>query len=324
MNPLNSSLSKILSRRIPTIQSGTTIGKIEKLLFSDINKFDTINYIYIVDKNEILKGVLSIKELFRNSKVSTVDKVMQTNLITLSSNSPQEKAAYLALEHKLKEIPVVDDNSRLLGVINNENIMSITYKEAREDLLKLAGIRHERVKSDNIFDISLSTSVKHRLPWLFFGLLGGILAARIVNYFENTLEDNIILASFIPLIVYMGDAVGTQMEAFIIRDLAINRNINFIKYFFRHLKVLLIISAFSSTILAIISTFIYKDIAVVKTLSIALFCAIISSVVTGLFVPYTFSRFKLDPANTSGPIATIIQDILSIIIYFTIATIIIK
>lgn len=179
-------------------------------------------------------------------------------------------------------------------------------------------IPEKNTYQDDIFHISILTSIKHRLPWLAIGLLGGIVVASIVDSFKHLLEQNIILAAFIPLIVYMADAVGTQMETFIIRDIA-TTHLHFWKYLTRHAFILIALGLLISVALYIISLGIYNEQKISLVLAVSLFFAIISSLITGLIVPYIFTKFKLDPANASAPIATIIQDMLSICIYFWIA-----
>jgi magnesium transporter len=158
------------------------------------------------------------------------------------------------------------------------------------------------------------------LPWLAAGMLGGILIAKIIGRFEATLSENLILAAFIPLIVYMSDAVGTQMEAFIIRDLATDPGLNFFRYLFRQISIVLIIGLIISAGLFAVSNFFHGDMEISLVLSISMLAAIMSSVITGLCVPFLFSKLSFDPANASGPLATIIQDTLSVFIYFTVAT----
>jgi magnesium transporter len=173
---------------------------------------------------------------------------------------------------------------------------------------------------DNIMRLTLRRSIKHRLPWLFIGLLGGVLSAGIVKSFEDTLSENLILAAFIPLIVYMSDAVGTQMESFVIRDSALHEYLNFSKYFMKHLFVVVIIGTILSWFLFFFVLVFDKDVILGLAISLAMFLSILSSVFTGLILPRVFRKYALDPANASGPVATIIQDLLSITIYFTIAT----
>lgn len=180
-------------------------------------------------------------------------------------------------------------------------------------------IRKNVSNIDDILRIPLKKSFIHRLPWLLIGLFGGVIAAKIVKSFEEVLSQNLILAAYIPLIVYMSDAVGTQMEAFVIRDFALHPRLNFLKYFLKHFLVVLLIAIILSASLFIITTYPNKQLKISLVISISLFFSIISSIITGLMLPLVFKRSKTDPANASGPIATVIQDILSVTIYLTIA-----
>ncbi|QQS39114.1 magnesium transporter [Candidatus Woesebacteria bacterium] len=175
---------------------------------------------------------------------------------------------------------------------------------------------------DDVFKLSLTKSLKHRLPWLFIGLLGGLLASKIVGGFEELLSTNIVLAGFIPLIVYMSDAVGTQMESYVIRDFAMHPKINFIKYFMKHLTTVTFVGLIVSLLLFLSTLILNHELTISMVLSISLFFSILSSVFTGLIMPRIFEKTNTDPANASGPIATIIQDILSITIYFFVASLI--
>ena len=172
---------------------------------------------------------------------------------------------------------------------------------------------------DDIQKLTVAKSVRRRVPWLMIGLLGGLAAAGVITSFEETISQNLILASFIPLIVYISDAVGSQMEAFAIRDFALHTRLKFHNYFLRQFIIVAIISFILAIALFVISLVIKQDLKISIVLSISLFLAILSSISTGLLVPYIFNKINLDPANASGPIATVIQDILSVIIYFNVA-----
>lgn len=310
---------RLMVDKVPTISEKATIADVEKLLLQKTAGFETINYIYILGKGNKLLGVISLKEVFRSPHNTPVIKFVSSKIISVRAYTDQERVAFLALKNNLKAIPVVDKDNQFLGVVTSDDILHILDSESVENILRFGGVLY-RGSYDNIFNISLIKSVKHRLPWLTLGLIGGLFAAGIVNQFEETLARNLTLAAFIPLIVYMADAVGTQMEAFIIRDLVIIPKMDFLKYFLRQLLVVLIIGFIISALLIIISLGIYGNERVSFAVGIALFFAILSSVFTGLIVPYIFGKFRLDPANASGPIATIVQDILSIFVYFTIAT----
>jgi len=173
---------------------------------------------------------------------------------------------------------------------------------------------------DNIMRLKIGTSVRHRLPWLILGLLGGLLAAQIIANFEETLTKNLLLASFIPLVVYISDAVGTQMEAFVIRDIAIHKGMHFYKYFLKQFVIVSIMAIILTIGLYFITYFLHRSSNLSWAISLSMFFAIESSIFTGIILPIFFRRLNLDPANASGPIATIIQDILSVTIYFTVAS----
>lgn len=313
----------LMTARIPIIQQSATIGDIDKLLTEQTDRYKTINYVYVINESKELTGVLSIKDIFRqpaNAKAADLIKHRtRTGLITASSHADQEHVALLALKHNLKAIPVVDNHNRLLGAVTSDTILRILDNEAVENILRFSGIYHTSVV-DNVLTDSLSVSIRHRLPWLLLGLVGGILAAGIIKYFEDLLAQHLILAAFIPLIVYIADAVGTQMEAFIIRDLALNPHLDFMKYLSRHLTVTTFIGLLLSILLYGATLVIYGNARVSVVVSIALFLAIVSSLVTGLVVPFLFGKLKFDPANASGPTATIIQDMVSVLVYFMVAS----
>lgn len=187
---------------------------------------------------------------------------------------------------------------------------------------KLALHSKKKEQIDNVMTLPLMTLIAHRLPWLILGLAGGIAASQIVGGFKETLEKNIILAAFIPLIVYMSDAVGTQMEAFVIRDFALHPKFKFRQYFVRQLTVITSIGIVLSTLLYFATDFLLTTSKVSMVLAISLFFSVLSSVFSGLILPNVFEKLKLDPANASGPIATILQDIVSVLVYFSVARLI--
>ncbi len=309
-----------MTAQVPTAQSTDTIGDVIDLLHKKIKSFKTIDYVYVLDEGGHLHGVLSTKDLYRAKKTTAVGKVCKkTPLISMKATTHQERAAYLALQHNIKAVPVTDHEHRFLGVITPDSILTILYKEMHEDYLRMVGIQHPRAHM-SIFDLSLWESFKHRMPWLLLGLLGGLLSAKIIGLFEHTLEQNLILATFIPLIVYMGDAVGTQMEAYMIRDLAIDRHLRFGVYFLRQGAIVLLIAGACGVLLTGAALLFYGSLMLALTLGISLAAAILSSLCTGLFFPFIFSRLHMDPADASGPIATIIQDLLSVAIYLWVAT----
>jgi len=305
---------------VPQINHNLTIREVRKMLIKKINKFSTINYIYVLDDDKKLIGAFSIKELFHLNDNTQIKAIDLSPLVYVLPRTNKVRAAILSLKKSLKAVPVVDKDKVFLGVIPSDDIQQILYNEQTQQLLKLSGISHPDSYKKNIFSTPISKSLRQRLPWLVLGLIGGILTAGVVGHFEEVLSKNIILAAFIPLLVYMSDAVGTQMQAFIIRDLSYDSKLKFFKYFVRQASVAIVMGLIISLLLFIISLFLYNQITISLVLGVSLFLAIITALFSGLVVPFVFSRLKFDPADTSGPIATIIQDVISIVIYFLVAS----
>jgi len=308
-----------METNVPMVLESTTIGEIERMLTREADAFASIHYVYVVDHAQKLQGTLSLKEVFRADKQAKATDVMAKGpLVKARAHTDQERLAYLALRHNLKGIPVVDKEDHFLGMVPDTTILRILDSEAIEDILRFGGVLHKG-SFDDIMQIPILTSLKHRLPWLLLGLLGGMFVAGIVNGFEDVLSQNLLIAAFIPLVVYMADAVSAQMVAFVIRDLATSQKFQFIKYLGRQFTVVVLLGAITSILLFVVSLALYSSFRMSFVLVVALFAAILTSLFTGVIVPFMFSKFRLDPANASGPIATIIQDILSVFVYFSVA-----
>ena len=317
-NPAESA-GRLMVTDVPKVGLGATVGEVREMLAKQTADFNTINYIYIIDESGRFAGVISIKELFRSPAGAKVADLSPRRLVMVRARTDQERVVQLALNNSLKAVPVVNKDQVFLGVVPSDVILEIMQGEYSEDILRMAGVV-PLPAHDNIFNMSLWQSLKHRAPWLVVGLMGGIFAAGIIGRFEELIARNVILASFIPLVVYMADAVGAQMEAFIIRDLAINPGLRFAKYFAKQAAVVITAGLGLSFLLYGVSWLVFGQPLVSLILSVALFSAVLTSLMVGLSIPFLLSRLKFDPANASGPIATIIQDVLSVSAYFLIAS----
>lgn len=314
-------VERLAINTVPIIHPEATISEIEDLLLKKTKEFETINYIYITDKENRLVGVISVKEIFRSTKSTQVSQLMRKGLITVHPHTHQETAAILAIKHNLKAIPVVDSNNHFLGVLPSDVILGILHEEHIEDLMRFAGIHSFKDPAKTIIKASAWIHVKKRLPWLVLGLVGGVVAAGVVSFFEDAIKAQLILAAFIPLIVYMADAVGTQTETIYIRSLALERNLDTVKYIFREMKIGLSIGLVLGLIISLVSYWWFGSIVVGIILGLSIFITNLVAVVIAMFLPWVFAKLKLDPAFVSGPFATVVQDILSLVIYFAIADI---
>ncbi len=309
-----------MTTEVPTARAEDSVGQVLAALRRTARRNKGMQYVYVLDDARKLTGILSMHDLFSHASGTRVGAVCRrSGLQHVHPTTHQERAAYIALKHGIKAVPVIDRDHVFLGAIHSDALLRILYKETHEDLLLRAGVHHGHPMFDNVLTLPIRTSILHRLPWLILGLVGGVFAAQVVGFFEETLKQNIILAAFIPLIVYMSDAVGTQTEAFIIRDLAMDRKIPFLRYLIRQFLVISIIGCLCGLFLLAMTFIMHGDLRVSIVLAASLLSAIVPSIFTGLLIPLLFSRFRADPANASGPVATIVQDIMSLVIYFLIA-----
>lgn len=306
--------------RFPRIKMGNTVGGIEEMLSHQTNKFDSIDYIYVVDDENILEGVISIKKVFSTQDNETkVENIMKKDLVKVTPPTGQDRIVYLALSHGLKALPVVDEEDHLLGIVPYDEILKTFNQEVKKDIFRFGGLFHRVGEEYTSITSSALVMMKSRLPWLIVGVLGGTAAASVVTSFEELLSKFLVLAAFIPVLVYMSDAVGTQSEALIIRSVALDPDLPLGGYIIREFKVaamLAVICGFLISVVAIIGWGTYFLGAVV---GISMLISIIAAVCISTFLPLVFRRFNYDPAVATGPLATIISDITTLGIYFSVA-----
>ncbi|MBI3336139.1 magnesium transporter [Candidatus Peregrinibacteria bacterium] len=319
-----STAGRLMTTRIPMIHPTTTIRDVEQLLEQNTDAFETINYVYVVEKNSVLIGILSIKEVFRQpSEIKVADLLNQKRqeLVTVFPSTDQERVASKAIVHELKAIPVVDSGGKLLGVVDSDSIFHILHEEHVEDLLKMGGVRDiEAYTAKGYFGAGLKQSIKSRLPWLILGLGGGIIAAQIVQGFEKALEAKLILAAFIPLVVYMADAIGTQTETLLVRNLALDPKMKLLKFLLREMEIGIAVALVCGGLISLYSFFRFHSPYLGMVLGPSLFVATFIAIFVGTLVPWFLFKLGQDPALGTGPLTTILQDIASVASYFVIAS----
>lgn len=305
--------------KIPKVSENSTVKDVLEILAK--GSWDSISLVYVLDEKDYLVGYVSIKKLIAAQEEKTMKEILEKIPVVVESSDDQEKVVYLAIEHDLKAVPVVDKNKNLLGIVPADHIIDILHKEHLEDFLRFSGIRS---KGEELFEIvgqRILGLVGLRLPWLLVGLAGGVIATSVVSFFEFSLKKEIALAFFIPVIAYMGDAIGTQTETIFIRSLSLVR-LNLAKYVLKEFFTGLIIG-FVCGVLAFFFTLFWLSsikIAVIVGLSLLVSMAVAS--VLAIVIPLFLYKLGKDPAIGSGPFTTALQDIASLLIYFSIALII--
>jgi len=318
--PPNTAGSRIVTA-FPQVRIGEKISDVEKMLLDKANEFDTIDYVYVVDDNRVLKGVFSIRELHASNKEANVEEIMKKELVVARPLTHQERIVYLTLTNKIKAIPIVDREKHLLGIVPYNTILQIFNAEVREDIFKFGGIFHKVGKEYTTIKSSALTMVKTRLPWLVIGVLGGTITASIISSFEHVLSALLALAAFAPVLAYLSDAVGTQSETLTVRSIALDPELALKSYFAREFTVALFLALVCGLLLSTIAFVGWQNSKLGLIVGLSMFLSIISAVLISTGFPFLFKKANLDPAIASGPFATMISDVATVTIYFTVASI---
>jgi magnesium transporter len=218
---------------------------------------------------------------------------------------------------------VVDAEDKLLGVVPSAALLEILYREHVEDLHRLAGIARESEHVRESLESPPMRRTRDRLPWLLVGLAGSMLAAFLMSRFEHVLEQKLAVSFFVPAIVYLADAIGTQTEAVVVRGLSLSRQPLRRLLFFEIGTGMLMGGALGLLAVAAIGAT-FGDLRLAISVGTAVLAAGTAATSIGLLLPWSLQRAGVDPAFGSGPLATIIQDVLSLLIYFAIATALIR
>ncbi len=290
------------------------------MVLTKADAYETVDYLYVVDDDNVLKGVVSIKELHASEKDANVEEIMKKKLVVAHPLTHQERIVYLALSNKIKAIPVVDREKRLLGIVPYDTILQIFNEEVREDVFKFGGIFHKVGKEYTTIKSSALTMVKTRLPWLIIGVLGGTITASIISSFEHVLSTLLALAAFAPVLAYLSDAVGTQSETLTVRSIALDPKLALKSYFVRELAVAFSLALACGLLLSTIALVGWQNSTLGLIVGLSMFLSIISAVLISTGFPFLFKKANLDPAIASGPFATMISDVATVTIYFTVAS----
>jgi magnesium transporter len=265
---------------------------------------------------ELLVGLLSVEHLATADPRTTVSELMVAPPAPVAPETPIESAAALMIARDQPAVVVARPGEALLGIVPSERLAHVLLAEHEEDMARLGGYRAGSRNAIRAAEEPLSARLWHRLPWLIVGLVGAMASVLIVGSFEEQLDQVVLLAFFVPAVVYMADSVGTQTETLLIRALAADVHIGSVIR-----KELLTGVLLGSAVAALFYPFAligWGDADVALAVALALFCSCSIATAVAMILPVTLRRLGFDPAFGSGPLATVIQDLLSIAIYFAI------
>ena len=312
------SAGTMMTTDIFTIDQNTTCGDALKKL-QDHNEAEMVFYLYLTDEEKRLTGVASLRALATSSVDTIMRNIMIKKIHSVRPETDQEEVARIVAQYNYLAVPVLDKNDCLLGIVTVDDVVDVIRKEATEDFLQMAGAGKDR-------EILLKSSwdnAKARLPWLFASWVGGIIAANIIGEFEPLLDSILALAAFIPVIIGMGGNIGTQSSTIIVRGMATRRvdQDGEIKVLFKEIRVGLILGVLYGVLLGLFTKLKFLDadpmLGVVVGLSIC--ASMLLAVTVGSFIPLFLRKLDIDPAIATGPFVTTSIDVLGVLIYFTIA-----
>jgi magnesium transporter len=306
--------AELLTADVPTCAPGDTADEIRRGLLR--RRYESVHQTAVV-RDGTLVGLIPVEDLLAARGDARAESIMDVDPPRMTPGVDQEVVAWHAVHHHQSGLAVVDADGRFLGLIPAYRLLEVLLHEHDEDLARIGGFLRGSAGARSAVEEPIARRLWHRLPWLLVGLAGAVLAAAIVGGFEEQLSRNVLLAFFIPGIVYMADAVGTQTETLVIRGLSVGVSIR--RVVVGELLTGVVVGAILGAVFLPIGLLAWGDAEVAVSVSLALFSASSVATLVAMALPTVLHHLKVDPAFGSGPLATVVQDLLSILIYFAIA-----
>ncbi|MCF8024201.1 MAG: magnesium transporter [Desulfobacteraceae bacterium] len=294
--------------------AGEVISTLQSKEYKDI---EMPFYIYVVDEEERLVGVCSLRQLVLVRPETPLKNFMSTDVISVTTDMDQEEVAKIVARYNFLAVPVVDAEHHMVGLVTVDDVIDIFREEATEDILKMAGVGEEFVETKSVF-----RSTRIRLPWLFASCVGGVIAIFVIGHFEASLQEISYLAAFIPVIMGMGGNVGIQSSTIVVRGLATGRILigDLWRVIAKELAVGVILGVFYGLLLAILAQYQYSVYGFSLAVSMGVLSSMSVAALIGSLLPMLFARVNVDPAVATGPFVTSAIDIVSVFFYFQLAT----
>jgi magnesium transporter len=307
----------------------TTDEAIRYLRRQTREKVETVYYTYVLDPQQHLLGVLSLRQLFQAAPDKVVSDVMSRDLITVAEHTDQEEVSRLFAEQSLMAIPVVDAERRMKGIVTVDDIVQVVQEEATEDIQKVGGME---ALDAPYFEVSFVDMLKKRAGWLLVLFLGEMLTATAMGHFEDEIARAVVLALFVPLIISSGGNSGSQATTLIIRSLALGeiRLRDWWRVARREVFAGVSLGATLGTV-GIVRILVWQHffhsygehaVLVALTVGLSLVGVVTWGTVSGSMLPFALRRLGFDPASASAPFVATLVDVSGLVIYFTVASLI--
>jgi magnesium transporter len=306
-------------RTVPRVAPGTTAHEVRSALTAE--RYESVADIAVCREDRLV-GLVPLEVVLSAPGGSRIESLMDPDPPVVAPGTDQEVAAWKAVDHGETSLTVVDASGGFVGLVPPRRLLTVLLAEHDEDIARLSGVLRNTTTARRASSAPVSRRIVHRLPWLVLGLLGALASAGVVSSFQRDLESTITLAVFLPGVVYIADAVGTQTEAVVIRGLSVGVPIGSVVR--RELITGLAVGVMIAAAFLPLGMAFWAEADVVVAVAVALFAACSMATLVAMTLPWLFDRLGADPAFGSGPLATVVQDFLSLLIYFAVATVIVR
>jgi magnesium transporter len=303
-----------LARKVPVAEPGATVGVVRAAL--EGARLDSASHVAVCEGGK-LHGLVRLEDLLAAAAETTLAEIMDADPPIVGAGTEEEAEAWKAVRHGESALAVVDGQGRFQGLVPPDRMVGALLAEHDDEAAQLGRWLHDTSAARAVAEEPVAVRIRHRLPWLLLGLAGSLAAAGLVGSFERELKETVLLAAFIPGVVYMADAVGTQTEALVIRGLSVGVPVR------KVLGLELLTGLGVGTVLAAAffpaGVALWGDVDIVVAVAVALLAACSVATCVAMAIPALLVRIGRDPAFASGPLATVIQDLLSLMIYLMVA-----
>jgi magnesium transporter len=312
----------IMGTEYVSVRSSWTVAEATEEVRRHADIVEEVYGLYVVDRDQRLQGNVSLTKLLLSPSNTTVGEIMDTDVISVTTDVDQEEVARIMERYDLISLPVVDQRGRLLGLITIDDVVDVIREEAEEDINRMSGVSGDEGPRDTVFQIS-----RGRLPWLLTGLLGAGFSGFVISTFESALEEAVILATFIPIVTAMAGNAGIQSSAIVVQGLASGElwSGDLIRRVLKELGVA-IVNGLALAVILIVAVVSLKlgdqTLRLAITAGSSLLTVIVMATLIGTTVPLLLHRLGIDPALATGPFITTSNDILGLMVFFLIATLV--
>ena len=312
------SAGSIMTVEYIDLKEDDTVKQAFKRIKSTGLKKETVYTAYVTDSNRRLVGVLSVKELLMAEPRKKVKSLMETNVITVNTNTDKEEVAKMFDKYDFLAMPVVDSENRLVGIVTVDDALDIFTEEHEEDFEKMAAMKP---LEENYLKSSIFTQYKNRIIWLLVLMLSSIITGKIITNYQNAFAAVPLLVSFIPMIMDTGGNCGSQASTMVIRALATDEvePKDFLKVWFKEIQISLLVGVSLAVVNGIRIYIEYGNLFLSLTIGCTLIITAIVAKSIGCLLPIFAKQLRLDPAYMASPMITTIVDALSLMVFFNVA-----